>query len=77
METFTFQTGIDSKGRITVPSSVRNKLGLQQGDQVTLSIGDSEVIRKEVSRSEAIKLINSLDAESFSYSNGVLEVIKK
>lgn len=77
METFTFQTSIDSKGRITIPASVRNKLGLQQGEQITLSVEDAEVIRKEVSRSKAIKLISSMDVESFSYSNGVLEVIKK
>jgi AbrB family looped-hinge helix DNA binding protein len=77
VETFTFQASIDSKGRITIPASVRNKLGLQQGDPVTLSVEESEVIRKEVSRSEAIELINSMDTESFSYSNGVLEVIKK
>jgi AbrB family looped-hinge helix DNA binding protein len=77
VETFTFRASIDSKGRITIPASVRNKIGLQQGEKVTLSVEDSEVIRKEVSRSKAIELINSMNVESFSYSNGVLEVIKK
>jgi len=74
---FTFTGQIDSKGRITVPSRIRNRLNLENGDEISLSISSAEIIIEEVeSYQEALELIELLGSvKSFSYSNGVVEVI--
>ena len=77
MNAFTFTGQIDSKGRITVPSRIRNRLNLENGDEISLSISSAEIVIEEVdSYQEALELIELLDSvKSFSYSNGVVEVI--
>ncbi len=42
---------ITSKGRITIPKTVRNKLNLKTGDKIDFKIKDGEVILVPVSRS--------------------------
>lgn len=79
MAAFTWTGQLDSKGRITVPSRIRNKLDLCKGDEVTLSVTSTKVVIEEVgSYQEAVEFIRSLDSvKSFSYSDGVVEVIRQ
>lgn len=76
-EKVSFSGSIDSKGRVTIPARIRNRLGLEKGDQVSLTLNASNVIVEEVdSYREALELIQSLgDVESFSYSYGKVEVV--
>lgn len=72
-----FSGRIDSKGRITIPSRIRDKLGLNSGDQVKLSVSSAEVVRKRFSsENEALSFLTGLEnVESFSFDGEVLEVI--
>lgn len=74
---FTWEASLDSKGRITVPSRIRNKLGIEFGDSITLAVTSDRVILREVdSQEEVLKTISSLDSvQSFQYKEGVLEVV--
>ncbi|MFB6191404.1 MAG: hypothetical protein ABEJ64_03160 [Candidatus Nanohaloarchaea archaeon] len=68
---------MDSKGRITVPACLRNRLELEEGEDISLTLVDYEVIAEEVgSYREALEFIRSLDSvESFTYREGVVEVV--
>jgi len=72
-----FSGKIDSKGRITVPSRIRNRLDLEKGDKVSLQLNSSKVVRKSFdSKVEALNYISTLSSvESFSFEDGVLEVV--
>ena len=81
MDAFTsdveFSGTIDSKGRVTVPSNIRDRLGLENGDKVRFILESGTVIRKEFSsKKEALKFLEGLESvESFSFDGKVLEVI--
>ena len=72
-----FSGKIDSKGRITIPSRIRDKLGLSSGDRINLSLKSSKVIRKEFdSQDDALQFLSGLEnVESFNFDGEVLEVI--
>lgn len=72
-----FSAGIDSKGRITIPSRIRDKLGLNSGEQVKLSVTSVDIVRKEFSsEKEALDYLSGLEnVESFSFDGEVLETI--
>ncbi|MFB6203159.1 MAG: AbrB/MazE/SpoVT family DNA-binding domain-containing protein [Candidatus Nanohaloarchaea archaeon] len=75
MDAFTFTGQVDSKGRVTVPAEIRDRLGIERGDEVRLELSGTTVLRREVDRREAVEIVDSLDAEEFTYSRGVLEVV--
>ncbi|MFO7794330.1 MAG: AbrB/MazE/SpoVT family DNA-binding domain-containing protein [Candidatus Nanohaloarchaea archaeon] len=72
-----FSGKIDSKGRITIPSRIRDRLGLSSGDRINLSINSSRVIRKEFdSQREALVFLSGLEnVEGFNFDGEVLEAI--
>jgi len=72
-----FSGKIDSKGRITVPARIRNKLGLENGDQISLGLESGKVISKDfTSEEEALEFLSSLEnVKSFSFDGNVLEVV--
>ena len=74
--TFTFSAKVDSKGRVTVPSSIRKRLGVEQCDSIRLSIETDFISREFDSPDEALKFVKELDGvESFSFEDGFLEVV--
>jgi len=72
-----FSGKIDSKGRITIPSRIRDKLGLSSGDRINLAINSSRVIKKEfISQEDALEFLSGLEnVEEFNYDGEILEVI--
>lgn len=72
-----FSGKLDSKGRVTVPARIRNRLDLEKGDKITLALESGEIIRKSFSsNSEALKFLSRLEGvESFSFDGEVLEVV--
>jgi AbrB family looped-hinge helix DNA binding protein len=76
-QTTGFSACLDSKGRITVPSQVRDRYSLEAGDRVSLCVSSPQALVREVGgRREAIKVVESLGSvKSFSYRSGILEVI--
>ncbi|MFB6159493.1 MAG: AbrB/MazE/SpoVT family DNA-binding domain-containing protein [Candidatus Nanohalobium sp.] len=74
---FTWKTQVDSKGRVTIPAQIRNRLNLSEDEQVSLSIQSRKVVREEVEgKQEALQLLSQFDSvESFKYSDGILEVV--
>lgn len=72
-----FPGKIGSKGRITIPVRIRNKLNWKKGDEVSLSIESGKVISKKVnSEKAALKFLSSLEKlESFSFDGEILEVV--
>lgn len=72
-----FSGKIDSKGRITVPARIRNKLGLENGDKISLSLESGKIISKEFnSDKEVLEYLSSLEnVKSFSFDRNVLEVV--
>jgi len=72
-----FSGKIDSKGRITVPARIRNKLGLENGDKISLSLESGKIISKDfTSEEEALEFLSSLEnVKSFSFDGNVLEVV--
>lgn len=75
--TTAFSARLDSKGRITIPSQIRNRLSLEAGDRVSLCVSSPRVLVREVEDTkEAINLVESLDPiRSFSYCSGTVEVV--
>ncbi len=75
---FTFSGSVDSKGRVTIPARIRDRLDLGKGDELSLSINSAEVVRKEVgSLREAVDFVRSFqNVRSFSFQNGVVEVVQ-
>ncbi|MFB6294332.1 MAG: AbrB/MazE/SpoVT family DNA-binding domain-containing protein [Candidatus Nanohaloarchaea archaeon] len=78
MDTFTFLAALDSKGRLTVPAKLRDRYGLAKGDTFRVSIDSVEVERIAVDGpEEARQVLDEFDdIESFSYRDGVLEVVR-
>lgn len=74
---FTFSGKLDSKGRITVPSRIRNRLQLEKGNRISLEIRSDRVVRKEVeNEEEALQILSDFESvKSFQYSDGLLEVV--
>lgn len=83
MEAFTssdsirFSAQLDTKGRITVPARIRNRLDLEKGDQIALQLDSRKVLEQEVDNyREALRFVDKFDSvSSFSFSDGVAEVI--
>jgi AbrB family looped-hinge helix DNA binding protein len=51
--TATDECRVDQKGRVTIPRSIRESLGIEPGEEVTVSVDDGTVvIRPQVSREE-------------------------
>ncbi len=77
MFTCQFSAQLDSKGRVTVPAQVRDKLDLGKGDRISLEIGSSRVLRKKFdSNSRALNFVRDLQgAKEFSFDGEVLEVV--
>lgn len=74
---FTCSCRLDSKGRVTVPSRIRNRLGLEQGDELRISVENTEVKSKKASSFEEAKaFIESFsEVESFSFDGEQVEVV--
>lgn len=72
-----FSAAVDSKGRVTIPARIRDRLSIQPGDEIYLGLSPSTLIVEEVgSREEALRFIESFDSlRSFSYEAGVVEVL--
>jgi AbrB family looped-hinge helix DNA binding protein len=72
-----FSGKIDSKGRITVPARIRDKLNLESGEKISLKIESRKVIQREFdSEQEALSFISGLEeVKSFSYNGKFLEVV--
>jgi AbrB family looped-hinge helix DNA binding protein len=72
-----FSAELDSKGRITVPAEIRNRLELGKGDRISLGLESTKILRKDFStKSEALNYLRELEnVESFSFDSGTLEVV--
>ena len=68
---------LDSKGRITVPSRIRDGLGLEKGDEVSLTLSAVRTVRKDFSsKKKALKFLSQLEGvKSFSFNGESLEVM--
>ncbi|MFB6174636.1 MAG: AbrB/MazE/SpoVT family DNA-binding domain-containing protein [Candidatus Nanohalobium sp.] len=77
MDLFTCSAQLDSKGRLTVPSRVRKKLGLEAGDELRISVENAEVRRKKASTFEEAKAFieQFSSVESFSFDGENVEVV--
>ena len=77
MAAFTWTSKIDSKGRVTIPARIRNKLNIEEGEKLQLFLKKSKVIRKEFDTfQEALDFLSQLDdVKSFSYDGEILEAI--
>lgn len=69
---------VDSRGRVTLPSDIRQRLDIGEGDRVTLKLNSIRIERNDVdSIQEAVEILSeSEDVKSFSFSGGTLEVTK-
>lgn len=72
-----FSAKLDSKGRITVPASLRRSLDIESGEELTLSLPSTQIQRYSVSNEEeALKILGQLeDVKEFSFSGETLEVV--
>ncbi|MFB6100691.1 MAG: AbrB/MazE/SpoVT family DNA-binding domain-containing protein [Candidatus Nanohalobium sp.] len=72
-----FSGQVDSKGRVTIPSRIRDKLGLESGDRVSLQVKSCEVIWKKFdSQNQALSYLSGLEnVKRFSFDGKVLEVV--
>lgn len=72
-----FSAQLDSKGRIIVPAGVRDRLDLETGDRISLTLDSSKVILKEFSsKSESLEFLSELEnVQSFSFDGESLEVV--
>lgn len=77
MDAFTLTGRIDSKGRVTIPSRIRDRLGLEAGDELGISLRKCQVKRKEVSEFEEAKAFieGFSSVETFSFDGKVVEVV--
>lgn len=57
---------VDRKGRVTIPKELRDRLGIEPGEEVTVDLSDDEiVIRPNVSRTAVIETLEGcIDDES-------------
>jgi len=39
---------VDEKGRIVIPSSIRDKLGIERGAKLVLEVGDNEIVLSRI-----------------------------
>jgi len=74
---FTCSAQLDSKGRITVPSGIRKRLGLETGDSLGITVENATVREKKVSDFEEAKaFVDSFSSiESFSFDGETVEVV--
>ena len=72
-----FSAELDSKGRITVPARIRNRLELEQGDRISVQLESGKVLKKEFSsKGKALEFLSGLEnIKGFSFSFGTLEVV--
>lgn len=72
-----FSGKLDSKGRITIPARIRNKLSIEDGDQMLLGVESTTVVQKEFeSEKDALEFLSGLEGiEQFGFSSGILEVV--
>lgn len=72
-----FSAELDSKGRVTVPAEIRDRVGLEPGDSVSLELKSGRVLRKRFSsKSKALQYLEEMEnVESFSFSSGILEAV--
>lgn len=55
---------VDTKGRVTIPKSIRDRLNLDPGEEVDIDIEDGTVvIRPRISRSEFIETMEGCITE--------------
>ncbi len=76
MDAFTFRARMDSKGRVTVPARIREKLGIDRGGVLHFAVLSVSRVTCEVEGPrKALEVIEDLESvQSFSYSDGSLEV---
>lgn len=57
---------VDEKGRVTIPQDIRERLGLDPGEEVTVAAaGGQVVIRPKVSRDAAVETLRGcVDADT-------------
>ncbi len=57
---------VDGKGRVTLPRSVRESLGIEAGEEVTVELDDGQVvIRPQVSREAFVEaMVGCIDEET-------------
>lgn len=72
-----FSGKLDSKGRVTIPARIRDRLDLSKGDRIYLQIKSGRIIRKQFeSKTEALNFIESLQGvKEFSFDGETLEVV--
>ena len=79
MEAFTcrFSARLDSKGRVTIPSEIRKRLGLEPGDSISVSVRNAEIRTRQVSDFEEAKAFveGFSSVKSFSFDGEVVEVV--
>ena len=73
---------ITSKGQVTIPKKIRDKLGLKPGDTLNFDIKDSRTISvtRKKSIDEAFGMLQRENQESFTIeemNQGVAEYFKK
>ncbi|MFB6294896.1 MAG: hypothetical protein ABEI97_04000 [Candidatus Nanohaloarchaea archaeon] len=79
MAVFTFVASLDSKGRLTVPAAIRKNYALEDNDtfRVTLQSITVEEVDIDDAESAMDRLQEFDDVISFSYRDGVLEVVHR
>ncbi|MFP4038506.1 MAG: AbrB/MazE/SpoVT family DNA-binding domain-containing protein [Candidatus Nanohaloarchaea archaeon] len=72
-----FSATLDSKGRVTVPARIRDKLELEKGGRLSITVETVKVLTREVEDfQEALQFIQELGSvKSFSFSDGKVEVV--
>ena len=72
-----FSCKIDSKGRITIPSEIRDRSGREPGDEIRVSVENCRIRREEASSFEEAKaFIDGFSAvESFPFDGEQVEVV--
>lgn len=77
MDVFTCSVQVDSKGRVTIPSRIRKRLGLETGDSFRITLKNAEIRRKQVSSFEEAKAFveKFSGVESFIFDGEEVEVV--
>lgn len=61
---------VDEKGRVTIPKEMREALGIEAGEEVSVKLRDEAVvIRPRISREEAIDLLEGCITEESARSD--------